>query len=183
MASDLNFASGNDLYHQICFSKINYKSPISRQDFPYYLPVNKVINGKVDFEKIFQNNFKTIIYDSDGFNQDGFNRKGFDIDGFNINGIDENGFNRNKELACEEKVKQAIRENLWNIYYVSEVFRNKYEIKKECVESDPNTYQYATLKLKNGNVDLAMFFIERGGSFSLISKHLRNNKKSWIGSS
>ena len=48
---------------------------------------------------------------------------------------------------------------------------------KECVESDPNTYQYATLHLKQ-NVDLAIFFVERGGSISLISKHLRN-KKSW----
>ena len=43
---------------------------------------------------------------------------------------------------------------------------------KECVESDHNTYQYATLHLKNKNVDLAIFFLERGGSFSLISKHL-----------
>ena len=48
---------------------------------------------------------------------------------------------------------------------------------KECVESDPITYQYATLYLKNKNVDLAIFLLERGGSFSLISKHLRNNKK------
>ena len=48
---------------------------------------------------------------------------------------------------------------------------------KECVESDPNTYQYATLHLKNKNVDLALFFVECGGSFSFISKHLRNNKK------
>ena len=48
---------------------------------------------------------------------------------------------------------------------------------KECFESDPNTYQYATLHLKNKNVDLAIFFLERGGSFSLISKQLRKNKK------
>ena len=51
------------------------------------------------------------------------------------------------------------------------------EIMKECVESDPNTYQYATLHLKNKNVDFAIFFIERGGSLSLISKHLCNSKK------
>ena len=136
-----------------------------------------MVNGEVYFEKIFKNNFKTLIYDLDGFNQDGFKRKGFDRDGFNINGIDKNGFNRNKDLACEEKVKQAIRGNPWNIYYVSEVFRNKYEIMKECVESDPNTYQDAKLHLKNKNVDLATFFLERGGSFSLISKHFRNNKQ------
>ena len=78
-----------------------------------------------------------------------------------------------KELACEEKVKQAIRENPWNFYYVSEGFRNKYEIMKDCFESDPMIYQYATLHLKNKNVDLAIFFIERGRSFSLVSKHLR----------
>ena len=47
---------------------------------------------------------------------------------------------------------------------------------KQCVKSDRNTYQYATLHSKqNGN--LAMFIVERCGSFSLISKHLRNNKK------
>ena len=48
---------------------------------------------------------------------------------------------------------------------------------KECVESDTNAYQYATLHLNNKNVDLAIFFLERNGSFSLISKHLRKNKK------
>ena len=96
------------------FSKLNFKSPISRQDFSFYLPVNKVINCKVYFEKKIENNFKTI-YDLDGFNQNGFNRKRFDRDGFNMNGIDENGFNRSKELACEKKVEQAIRENPWNI--------------------------------------------------------------------
>ena len=48
---------------------------------------------------------------------------------------------------------------------------------KECVESDSNTYQYATLHLKNKNVDLAIFFLERGCSISLISEHFRDNKK------
>ena len=47
----------------------------------------------------------------------------------------------------------------------------------ECVKADPNTYEYATLHLKNKNVDLAIFFLERGGSFSLTSKHLRNKKQ------
>ena len=93
-------------------------------------------------------------------------------------GIDENGFNRNKELACEEgEVKQSIRENPWNVLYASGEFRyNKYEIMKEFVESDPSIYQYATLHLKNKNVDLAIFFLKHGGSFSLISKHLRKIK-------
>ena len=54
-------------------------------------------------------------------------------------------------MACKEKLKEAIGEN-------------------------PNTYQYSTLRLKH-NVDLAIFFNEQGGSFSLISKHLRKNKK------
>ena len=88
-----------------------------------------------------------------------------DRNGFNINGIDEHSFNRNKELACEEKVKLSITINLRNIYYVSEVIRNKYEIMKECVESDPHTYQYAILDLKNRSIDLAIIFVERDGSF------------------
>ena len=57
------------------------------------------------------------------------------------------------------------------------MFRNKYEIMKEYVKSDPNTHQYATLHLKNKNINLPIFFLERGGSFPLISKHLPNNKK------
>ena len=127
--------------------------------------------------KKFKKNFETIIYDLDGLNQDGFNRKGFDRNGFNINGTDEHRFSRNKALACREKVKRFIRENPWNICFANEVFRNKYEIMKECVESDSNTYQYSTLALENKIVDPAIFFLERGGSFSLISKHLRNNKQ------
>ena len=47
---------------------------------------------------------------------------------------------------------------------------------KKCVKSDPNTYQNATLNLKQ-NVNFAIIFLERGGSFSLLSKHLRNYKK------
>ena len=48
---------------------------------------------------------------------------------------------------------------------------------KECVEADPITYQYATLPLKNKNFGLAIFFLERDGPYSLVSKHLRNNKQ------
>ena len=112
---------------------------------------------KFFFEKKPKTKSKTIIYDLDGFNQDGYARKGFDKNGFNINGIGEHGFKRNKEIACEEKVKQAIRGTPRNIYYASEVFRNKHEIMKECVESDPNTYQYGTLHLKQQNVGLVFF--------------------------
>ena len=42
----------------------------------------------------------------------GMIKKRFDRNGFGINGIDENGFIKKKELVCEEKVKQAIKENL-----------------------------------------------------------------------
>ena len=72
------FTSDNHLFHRNCFDKLKFKSPLSREGFSYDFPVNKVVNGKVYFGKRFKNNFKTIIYDLDGFNQDGFNRKGFD---------------------------------------------------------------------------------------------------------
>ena len=116
-----------------------------------------MVNGKVFFEKEIEINFKIVNHDLDGFNQDGFNGKGFDRNGFNINGIDEKGFSRNKELNCEEKIKRAVRETPWIIYNVSEVFRSKNGIMKECIKSDLNTYQYATLHLKQ-NVNLAIFF-------------------------
>ena len=130
-----------------------------------------MVNGKVYFEKEIKNNFKITIHDSDGFNQDGFIRKRFQRNRFIVNGIVENGINRS-----EKKIIQAKRGNSWNIFYVSEVFRNKDEIMKECVKSDPFTYQNATLQLKQSFV-LAIIILERGGSFSLISKHLLIIKK------
>ena len=51
LATNLYFASDGYLYHKNCFAKLNFKSPISRQGFSYYLPVNKVVNGRVYFEK------------------------------------------------------------------------------------------------------------------------------------
>ena len=117
-----------------------------------------------------------MIYDLDGINQDGFKRKGLDREGFNINGINENGFNKSKHLVCEAKGKKALRENPWNIYSASEAIRGKYAIIREFVEADPNTYEYATLRL-NQNVGLAIFFLERGGSYSFVSRHLRNKKQ------
>ena len=75
LTTNLYFASDNHLYHINCFSKLNYKSPISRQDFSSYLPVNKVVNGKVYFEKETKKYFETLIYELDGFNQVGFKRK------------------------------------------------------------------------------------------------------------
>ena len=47
----LYFASDGYFYDQNCFSNLNFKGPMSRQVFSYYLPVNKVVNGKVYFEK------------------------------------------------------------------------------------------------------------------------------------
>ena len=132
------------------YKKIDFKSPMSRQDFSSYLPVNKLVNVKVDFEKNIKINFGKND-ELDGFDQDRFNRKDFDKNGFERKRIDEYGCDRNKELACKKKLEQAIREN-------------------------PNIYQYATLRLKH-NVDLAIFFLEQGGSFSLISKHHHKKKK------
>ena len=40
----------------------------------------------------------------------------------------------------EDRVKQAIRKNPWNIYYALDKFKNSFEIMKECVELEPNTY-------------------------------------------
>ena len=48
---DLYFTIDDYLYHKKCLSKSNYKSPITGQDFSYYLPVKKLVNDKVYFEK------------------------------------------------------------------------------------------------------------------------------------
>ena len=69
-----------------------------------------------------------------------------------------------------------MRKNRWNICYANDNFKNSFDIMKECVELEANTYQYASLNLKQ-IVELALFFLRQGGSFSLISKHLRNDKK------
>ena len=148
LKTDIHFTSDGYLYHKKCFRKLNFKNPKSRLDIYYYFPVNKVVKGKVYFEKEIKNKFTG--YDRDGFDEDGFNKERFDRNGFNRKGFDKDGYNCNKELACKEKLKQAIRENT-------------------------NNYQYATLRLKH-NVDLAIFFVENGGLFSLISKHLRKKK-------
>ena len=53
LTTNLYFASDDHLYHKNCFSELLFKSPISRQDFSYYLPVNRVVNGKIYLEKSF----------------------------------------------------------------------------------------------------------------------------------
>ena len=40
---------------------------------------------------------------------------------------------------------------------------------------ETNTYKYTSSNLKT-NIDLAKFFIEKGGSFNLLNKKLRKNK-------
>ena len=82
LTTDLYFTSDGYLYHKKCYSKLNFESPISRQDLSYCFPANKLVDDKVCFEKGIKNNFR-IIYDLDGFDQDGFNRNGFDRKGFN----------------------------------------------------------------------------------------------------
>ena len=66
LTTNLYFPSDGYLYHKTCFNNLYFKSPLSRQYFSYYLPVNKVVNGKVYFEREIKNNFKLIIYDLDG---------------------------------------------------------------------------------------------------------------------
>ena len=83
------FTSDGYLYHKICFRKLNFKSPISRLDDYYYFPVNKVVNGKVYFEKEIKNKFTG--YDTVGYDHDGFNRKRFDRERFSRKGTDEHG--------------------------------------------------------------------------------------------
>ena len=89
LTTKLYFASDGYLYHKKCFSKLNFKSPISRQNFLYYFPVNKLITDKVYFEKDNKNNSR-IIYDFNGLNQNGFKRKEYDRNRFNIKRNDEN---------------------------------------------------------------------------------------------
>ena len=46
---------------------------------------------------------------------------------------------------------------------------------------EPNTFKYASPRLQN-NINLAKLFIEKGGSFNLLSKNMRNDKKIAISS-
>ena len=51
LTTDLYFNVDDYLYHKKFFSKLNFRSPISRQDFLYFFPANKLVNQKVYFEK------------------------------------------------------------------------------------------------------------------------------------
>ena len=51
LTTNLYFASDGHLYHKNCFDWLIFKSPISRECFSYYFPVNKVFKGEVFFEK------------------------------------------------------------------------------------------------------------------------------------
>ena len=72
LTTDFYFTSENHLHHRNCFDKLTFKSSLSRHVFSYYTPVNKVVNGKVYFEKKLKISSK-------------HERKGFDTNGFNIN--------------------------------------------------------------------------------------------------
>ena len=73
---DLYFFSDDYMYHKKCFSKSNFKSPKSRQDFLFYFPANKLVNDKTYVEKDIKNHFR-IVFGLVEFDQDGFNRKKF----------------------------------------------------------------------------------------------------------
>ena len=51
LTTNFYFTSDNHLYHRKLLDKLGFKSQICRKGFSYYLPVNKVVNGKVCFEK------------------------------------------------------------------------------------------------------------------------------------
>ena len=188
--ADVIFCSDGYLYDQKCFDGLNLISPITREKITYYIPFERIDDNIVRFEKESRNNISLIIYNSQGFNQYGFDIEGFDKNGFNKlgfnkEGFDKNGFdkfgfnkigfNREKVLVDVDKAKKAIKEDPWNIFYAAESVRDNYELIKEYVENEPNTYKYASPKLKT-NIDLAKLFIEKGGSFNLLNKKLRNNK-------
>ena len=187
---DVIFCSDGYLYDQKCFDGLNLISPITREKITYYIPFERIDDKIVRFEKEIRNNTSLIIYNSAGFNQYGFDKEGFDKNGFNKfgfnkEGIDRDGFdkfgfnkigfNREKVLVDLDKAKKAINEDPWNIFYAVESVRDNYELIKECVENEPNTYKYASPNLKT-NIDLAKLFIEKGGSFNLLNKSIRNNK-------
>ena len=49
------------------FNDLNFKSPMSRQDFTYYFPANKLVNDKVCFEK---KNIKSFQYIGENLKDD-----------------------------------------------------------------------------------------------------------------
>ena len=58
LTTNLYFTSDNHLYHRNCFDKLNFEIQNVEKKFLYYLPVNKVVNGKVYFEKKSKINLK-----------------------------------------------------------------------------------------------------------------------------
>ena len=135
----------------------------------------KILITKYDSHGFDSDGFDINGFDENGFNKLGFNKEGFDKNGFDENGFNKIGFNREKVLVDIDKTRKATKEDCWNIFYAIESVRDNYELIKECVENEPNTYEYASPKLKN-NIDLARLFIEKGGSFNLLNKNLRSNK-------
>ena len=69
LTTDFYFTSDEYLYHEKSFSKLIFESPINRQGFSYYLPVNTLVNDKVFKLKNIKIIFR-IIYNLDEFDQD-----------------------------------------------------------------------------------------------------------------
>ena len=124
--------------------------------------MERIDDNIVRFEKESRNNTSIIIYNSSGYNQYGFdiegfdkngfnklgfNKEGFDKDGFDKEGFNKIGFNREKVLVNVDKAKIAIKKDPWNIYYATEKVRDNYELIKECVEMEPNTFKYWLLQI------------------------------------
>ena len=173
--TEIIYCSDGYLYDKKCFDALNLMSPITREKITYHIPLEKIENNTIKLEKECRNNTSLITYDSQGYNQYGFDIKGFDKDGFDKFGFDKDGFNRDKVLVDIDKTKKAIKVTYWNIYYAVESVRDNYDLIKECIENEPNTYMYASSRLKN-DIKLAEIFIKKGGTFNLLNKNHRNNK-------
>ena len=172
---DVLYCSDGYLYDRKCFDELDFKSPISREKFTFWLPLEIINDNIVRFKKQSRNNTYLSVYNSSGYDQYGFDIEGFDINGFDKLGFNKDGFNKDKVLIDVDKAKKAISKNPWNIYYANEIVRDNYELIKECIEMEPDTYKYASPNLKN-DIELAKFFIQNGGTFDLLDKNMRDDK-------
>ena len=63
-----------------------------------------------------------------------------------------------------------------DIFCAKEILEDSNEILKENCQLELITYQCASMQLKT-DADLAVMFLKRGGTFSLIGTHFHNQKK------
>ena len=76
---DVFYCSDGYLYDRKCFDGIDFfKSPITREKITYWLPLERIDDNIVRFEKESRNKISIIKYDSRGFDQYGFDIEGFD---------------------------------------------------------------------------------------------------------